>query len=206
MTVGQLKRERERERNKKKRKRKRRREEEKRRVRVKVWEEKSERVRVWFCQKCSTGDWWIRTDCRRWANVTNDTADVAQTSIQEKIAVLEKTFGCMGNDEPTSAGNRVLEKELERHQKKLKGPKNNAKQIEAKQNWINREAKRIESAKLAEMQENLRVRKETLRGAYEETKILREDLLRRENRWSKTGARSCLPRARRKFGISNNWS
>ena len=42
--------------------------------------------------------------------------------------------------------------------KTLKGPKNNAKHIEAKQNWINRESKRIESAKLAEMQENLRVR------------------------------------------------
>ena len=40
--------------------------------------------------------------------------------------------------------------------------------------------KRIEteSAKLAEMQESLRVRTETLRAAHEETKILREDLLR----------------------------
>ena len=35
-----------------------------------------------------------------------------------------------------------------------------------------------ESAKLAEWQESLRVRKETLRVAYEEIKILREDLLR----------------------------
>ena len=70
------------------------------------------------------------------------------------------------------------ENELERHQKKLNGPKNTAKHIEAQQNWINRESKRIEaeSAKLAEMQENLRVRKETLSVAYEEIKILRADL------------------------------
>ena len=59
-------------------------------------------------------------------------------------------------------------------------PKNTAKHIEAKQNWINRESKRLESesAKLTEWQESLRVRKETLRVAYEEIKILREDLLR----------------------------
>ena len=86
----------------------------------------------------------------------------------------------MGNDEPILAGKRVLKKELEKLQRKLNGPKNTAKHIEAKQNWFNRESKRIESesAKLAEMQENLTVRKETLRVAYEEIKILREDLLR----------------------------
>ena len=111
----------------------------------------------WFCQKCSTGIWWSRTDCRYCSNVTNDTVDLPQTSIQEKIAVLEKTLACMSNDEPVLAGKRVLEKELERYQKK-----NTAKHIKAKQNWINRMSKRIEteSAKLAEMQENLRVRKE----------------------------------------------
>ena len=60
------------------------------------------------------------------------------------------------------------------------GPKKTAKHIEAKQNWINRESKRLEaeSARLTELQESLRVRKETLKVAYEEIKILREDLLR----------------------------
>ena len=117
----------------------------------------------WFCQKCGTGNWWSRTDCRHCASVTNDAADAPQTSAQEKIAVLEKMLAGMGNDEPILAGKRGLEKELEKHQRKLNGPKNTAKHIEAKENWINRESKRIESesAKLAEMQENLRVRKET---------------------------------------------
>ena len=130
-----------------------------------------------FCQKCGTGNWWSRADCRHCASVTNDAADAPRTSLQEKIAVLEKTPAGMGNDKPILAGKRVLEKVLKKHQRKLK---NTAKHIEAKQNWINRESKRIESesAKLAEMEENLRVRKETLRVAHEEIKILREDLLR----------------------------
>ena len=57
---------------------------------------------------------------------------------------------------------------LERHQKKLNGPKNRAKHIEAKQNRINKECKRVEteSPKVAEMLESIRVRK------------LRADLLR----------------------------
>ena len=86
----------------------------------------------------------------------------------------------MGDDEPILAGKKVLEKELEKLQKKLNGPKKTAKHIEAKQNWINRESKRLEAetAGLAERQESLRVRKETLKVAYEEIKILREDLLR----------------------------
>ena len=73
----------------------------------------------------------------------------------------------MGNDEPILVGKRVLEKELEKLQRKLNGPKNTAKHIEAKQKWINRESKRIEteSAKLVEMQESLRVRKETLKNS-----------------------------------------
>ena len=97
-----------------------------------------------------------------------------------KIAVLEKTLAGMGDDEPLLAGKKVLEKELEKLQKKLNGPKKTAKHIEAKQNWINRETKRLEaeSARLTELQESLRVRKETLKVAYEEIKILREDLLR----------------------------
>ena len=97
-----------------------------------------------------------------------------------KIAVLEKTLAGMGDDEPILAGKKVLEKELKKTQRKLNGQKNTAKHIEAKQNWFNRESKRVESesAKLAEMQENLRARNETLKVAYEEIKILREDLLR----------------------------
>ena len=57
----------------------------------------------------------------------------------------------MGDDEPILAGKRVLEKELEKLQRKLDGPKNTAKHIEAEQNWINKESKRLESenAKLA---------------------------------------------------------
>ena len=99
--------------------------------------------------------------------------------MREEIAILEKPSAGVGDDEPILAGKRVLERELERHQKKPNGPKNTAKHIEAKQNWFNRESKRIEteSAKLAEMQESLRVRKETLRAACEEIKILRQDLL-----------------------------
>ena len=55
------------------------------------------------------------------------------------------------------------EQELEKLQRKLNGPKKTAKHIEAKQNFINRESKRLEaeSARLTEMQESLRVRKET---------------------------------------------
>ena len=60
-----------------------------------------------------------------------------------KIAVLEKTLVGMGDDEPILAGKRVLEKELEKLQKKLNGPKKTAQHIEAKQNWINRESKRL---------------------------------------------------------------
>ena len=97
-----------------------------------------------------------------------------------KIAVLEKTLAGMGDDEPILAGKKVLEKELDKLQRKLNGPKKTAKHIEAKQNWINRESKRLEAetARLTELQESLRVRKETLKVAYEEIKILREDLLR----------------------------
>ena len=86
-----------------------------------------------------------------------------------KIAVLERTL----------AGNRVLEKELEKLQKN-NGPKKTAKHIEAKQNRINRESKRleVETVRLTELQESLRARKETFKVTYEEIKILREDLLR----------------------------
>ena len=97
-----------------------------------------------------------------------------------KIAVLEKTLAGMGDDELILAGKKVLEKELDKPQRKLNGPKKTAKHIEAKQNWINRESKRLEAetARLTELQESLRVGKEALKVAYEELKILREDLLR----------------------------
>ena len=93
---------------------------------------------------------------------------------------VERTLAGMGDDEPILAGKRVLEKELEKLQRNLNGPKETAKHIEAKQNWINRESKRLESesAKLAEWQESRRVRKETLRVAYEKINVLRKDLLR----------------------------
>ena len=117
-----------------------------------------------------------------------DTVRVSETTmrtsrsrrLRRKITVLEKTLAGMGDDEPILAGKKVLEKELEKLQKKLNGPKKTAKHIEAKQNWINRESKRLEAetARLTELQESLRVRKETLKVAYEEIKILREDLLK----------------------------
>ena len=134
----------------------------------------------WFCQKCGTGNWWSRTECRHCASVGSDDVVIQQSSTQEKIAVLEKTLAGMGDDEPILAGKKVLEKELDKLQRKLNGPKKTAKHIEAKQNWINRESKRLEAetARLAELQESLRVRKETLKVAYEEIKVLREDLLR----------------------------
>ena len=133
-----------------------------------------------FCQKCSTGNWWSRTECRHCASVTNETAELPQTSIQKKTAVVERTLACTGNDESFLVGRGVPEKELKRHQKNLIGPKNTAKHVEAKQNWINRETKRVEaeSVKFVEKQESVRVRKETLRVAYEEAKKLRTDLLR----------------------------
>ena len=92
----------------------------------------------WFCQKCGTGNWWSRADCRHYASVTNGEADTPQTSAPEKIAVLEKTLAGMGDDEPILDGKRVLEKELVKLQRKLNSPTKTAKHIEAKQKWINR--------------------------------------------------------------------
>ena len=95
-----------------------------------------------------------------------------QASIQEKIAVLEKTVAGMGNDEPILVGKRVLEQELERHQKKLNGAKNTAKHIEATQ-------------KLGQQ------RVQTHRGRERETRKSRfseQTCCERENRWTKTGA------------------
>ena len=148
----------------------------------------------WFCQKCSTGNCWSRTDCRHCSSVTNKAAELPQTSIQEKISILEK----MGNEEPVLAGRRLLEKGLERHQKKLNGPKKTAKHIEAKQNWINRETKRI----VAEMQEHSRVRNETLRAAYEELRKSEVIWCRRASWWTRTGATSCSWRVWRQ---RNEW-
>ena len=39
----------------------------------------------WFCQKCGTGNWWSRTDCRHCASVTSHDSDVPQSSTQEKL-------------------------------------------------------------------------------------------------------------------------
>ena len=75
----------------------------------------------------STGNWWSRAECTNCASVTNDNAQVSQTTIHEKIAVLEKTLAGKGNDEPILAGKRVLEKEFEKHQKKLEAHRGQAK-------------------------------------------------------------------------------
>ena len=64
----------------------------------------------WFFQKCSTGNWWSRTDCRHCSSVTNEAAGPPQTSIQEKVTILENTLVGMGNEEPLLAGRRLLEK------------------------------------------------------------------------------------------------
>ena len=63
-------------------------------------------------------------------SVRNDDSDIPQSSTQEKIVVLEKTLAGIGDDEPILVGKRVLEKELEKLQKKLNGPKKTAKHIE----------------------------------------------------------------------------
>ena len=72
---------------------------------------------AWFCQKCGTGNWWSRTDCRHCASVTNDAADAPQTSVQEKFT-LEKTIAGMGNDEveknsKNSEGNSMVRRTLQ---------------------------------------------------------------------------------------------
>ena len=108
----------------------------------------------------------------------------------------------MGNDEPILAGKRILEKEIEKLQRKLNGPKNTAKHIEAKQNWINRESKRIESesAKLAEMprepQSTKRNFESGLRGDQDSP---RGPAARRRIDGQKTRDTSCLRRTRKKF-------
>ena len=71
----------------------------------------------WFCQKCGTGNWWSRTDCRHCASFGSDDGDIPQSSTQEKISVPEKTLAGMGDDEPILAGKKVLEKELEKLQR-----------------------------------------------------------------------------------------
>ena len=96
---------------------------------------------------------------------------------RRKIALLDACW--YGRRRAYLGWQKSLEKELEKLQRKLNGPQKTAKHIEAKQNWINRESKRFESesSKLAEWQESLRVRKETLRVAFEEINILWGDLL-----------------------------
>ena len=129
------------------------------------------------------------------ARVSGATTRIYRSRQLRKNAVLEKTLAGMGDDEPILVGKRVLEKELEKLQKKLNGPKKTAKHIEAKQNWINRESKRLEaeSAKLTEWQQSLRARKETLFVAYEEIEILREDLLREGESMDKTKSHFLSP-------------
>ena len=111
----------------------------------------------------------------------------AQRTRGRKIAVLAKTLACTANDQPILTGRRVLEKELERHQKKLNGPENTAKHIEAKQNWINRETKRVEAEieKVAEMWESIRVRKRnSFAGGEESMDPNRSHVLSPEKVWN----------------------
>ena len=70
-----------------------------------------------MCKNCSVVDSWSRTECRRCASVTNDIAGGAADLDRREDC---SPGACMSNDEPISAGKRVLERELERHQKKLK--------------------------------------------------------------------------------------
>ena len=63
----------------------------------------------WTCLTCNMENWWSRKDCRSH----------------------RKTLSTMGSEETSQAGTEVLEKELEWLLKKLKGPKNTAKQTEA---------------------------------------------------------------------------
>ena len=122
-----------------------------------------------FCQKCTTGMCGVER--------TADTVRVSPTRLRSRRR--PRLLAGMGSEELVLAGRRSLERELGPRQKKLSGPKNTAKVIEAKQNWINRETKGIEAEveKLAEMQETNKARKETLRVAYEEIKKLRTDLV-----------------------------
>ena len=46
---------------------------------------------------------------------------------------MEKTLAGMGDDETILANKKVLERELDKLQRKLNGPKKTAKHIEAKQ-------------------------------------------------------------------------
>ena len=80
----------------------------------------------------------------------------------------------MGNEEPKLSWKKEYwRRSSERHQKKLNGPKNMAQHTEAKQNWVNRESKRIEaeSAKLArdagEFQSSERNSESSLRGGQD---------------------------------------
>ena len=69
--------------------------------------------------------------------------------------------------------------ELERHHMGSQSEEARQKQMEAKQNWINRETKRIEAEvkKLTEMHENIKTQKEKLGVACEEIKKLRTELV-----------------------------
>ena len=121
-------------------------------------------------RKCSTGSWWCRTDCRHSASVTNEAV--------EPPAALDPGENQHLGDDAGKNGQRRASTRWQ-NQKKLNGPKNTGKQ-----NWINTETKRIEAEieKLAEVQENIKARKETLRVVYEEIKKLRMELVQEANR------------------------
>ena len=114
-------------------------------------------------RSAAQGNWWCRTDCRHSASVTNEAAEPPQDLDPGENQHPGEDAGRNGHRRAfLSLAEGYWRGELERHQKKLNGPKNTAKHIEAKQTWINRETKRIESEveKLAEMQEDIKARKE----------------------------------------------
>ena len=97
-------------------------------------------------------------------------------------------------------------RELEKLQRKLNDPKKAAKHIEAKQNWINRECKPLESesGKAGGVAREPQSAKGNFESGYEEIKFSGRTCWEKGNPWTKTRATSCLRRTRKKFESSSN--
>ena len=134
----------------------------------------------WFCQKCAA----LETGAVRAADL-----EPGENVYLGKDAGMHGQRGAYTRwHQATGEGARAAPEELN-------GPKNTAKHIEAKQNWINRETKRIEAevGKVAEVQGNIRARKETLGVACEEIKKLRADLVQEGESMNKNGCHVLSP-------------
>ena len=127
-----------------------------------------------------------------------------QISIHQKISVLEKDAGLKVQRRAYIAGRRVLEKELERHSVTLNGPKNTAKHIEAKQNWINMESKRVEAESCGDAGKHREFGKKLSEWLTKKSRNSERTCCVRASRWTRTGVTSCPPRAWRKYETSNN--